>query len=161
MAFLGGVLAHRGLFSYEAAALAATCGAFAIDQAMFHVGRHSARIPFARRLLTRPAAQKVLARLGQRPVLWCLGLRFVYGMKTIGALALGASGVAPATYLALDLISAALWAHAVTAVGFGAGHAIELMLGRLALHRQLAVALALVAVAVVLAEVARRQYGRR
>ena len=161
VALLGGVLAHRRIFSYEAAAMAATGGAFAIDQAMFHIGRHSARIPFARRLLARPAAQNALAMLGQRPVLWCLGLRFVYGMKTIGALALGASGIAPATYLALDLISAALWAHAVTALGFGTGNAIETILGRLALHRHLAVVLALVAVAAVLAEVARRRFRRR
>jgi membrane protein DedA with SNARE-associated domain len=161
VAFIGGVLAHRGLFPYEAAALAATGGAFAVDQAMFHIGRHSARIPFARRLLARPLADRALARLGQRPLMSCLGVRFIYGMKTLGALALGASGIAPLTYLVLDLISAAVWAHAVTALGFGASHGIEAMLGKLSLHRHLAIAAVLVAGVVILADLARRRSARR
>ncbi|HQU68427.1 MAG TPA: VTT domain-containing protein [Albidovulum sp.] len=161
VAFLGGALAHRGMFSYEAAALAATAGAFVVDQAMFHIGRHSARFAFARRMLARPVAKDLLARLGQRPLLSCLGMRFVFGMKTLGALALGASGIAPATYLALDLISAAVWAHAVTALGFGAGQTIETMFGRLSLHSHLAIAVVVVVLAMGLAELARRCHTRR
>jgi membrane protein DedA with SNARE-associated domain len=161
VAFLGGALAHRGLFSYEAAVLAATGGAVVIDQVMFHIGRHSARIPFARRLLARPVAQKALARLGQRPVLWCLGMRFVYGMKTHGALALGASGIAPLTYLALDLISAAVWANVLTALGFVASHAIETLLGKLSLHRHLAIAIVVAVVLVIVVDILRRRYRRR
>lgn len=161
VAFLGGALAHRGFFSYEAAALAATGGAFAVDQAMFHIGRHSARFAFAGRMLARPAARNMLARLGQRSVLWCLGMRFIYGAKTLGALALGASGIAPALYLALDLVSAAIWAHAVTALGFGAGQTIETLFGRLSLYSHLAIAILAVVSATVLAGVARRRYTRR
>lgn len=161
VAFLGGALAHRGMFSYEAAALAATAGAFVIDQAMFHIGRHSARITFAGRMLARPVAKDLLARLGQRPLLSCLGMRFIFGMKTLGALALGASGIAPATYLALDLISAAVWAHAVTALGFGAGQTIETMFGRLPLHSHLAIAVVVVVLAMGSAELARRCHSRR
>lgn len=161
VAFLGGVLAHRGLFSYEAAAVAATGGAIVIDQVMFHIGRHSTRIPFARRLLAKPLAQKALARLGQRPVLWGLAMRFVYGMKTAGALALGASGIAPLTYLILDLISATIWAHLTTALGFGASHTIEVLLGRLSLHRHLAIAILVVVAATVLATLTHRRFARR
>lgn len=161
VAFLGGALAHRGLFSYKSAALAATAGALAVDQTMFHIGRHSTRFAFAARMLSRPVASDLLARLGKRPILACLGIRFVYGIKTLGALALGASGIAPATYFVLDLISAAIWAHVVTALGYGAGHAIETMFGKLSLHRHLAIAVGVVVIATVLAEVIRRRYAHR
>lgn len=161
VAFLGGVLVHRGLFAFEAAALAATAGAFVVDQTMFHIGRHSACIPFARRLLAKPAAQNVLARLERKPLFSCLGVRFIYGMKTLGALALGASGIAPATYLLLDAISVTVWAHVITALGYGASNGIETMLGRLSLHGHLTIAVALVAFGTILAELARRHYLRR
>lgn len=161
VAFLGGVLVHRGLFAFEAAALAATAGAFVVDQTVFHIGRHSARVPFARRLLAKPVAQNVLARLERKPLLACLGVRFIYGMKTLGALALGASGIAPATYLLLDAISVTVWAHIVTALGYGASNGIETMLGKLSLHRHLAIAVAVLAAALIAAHFARRHYMRR
>lgn len=150
VAIFGGVLAHRGLFPYEYAALAAAAGAFVIDQAVFQIGRHASRFAMARRMLDAPRAQSLLARLAHHPLLFCLGFRFVWGLKTLGALALGAAGVAPMTFLALDLLATLLWGHAMTALGFLAGQGIERVLGRLALHHHLAVAvLALVAVAAV------------
>lgn len=139
--FLGGVLAHRGLFPYESAALAAAAGAFIIDQAMFHIGRRSSRFGFARRALDAPRATALLGRLSRRPLLSCLGFRFVYGLKTLGALALGASGVAPATFLALDLVAALVWGHAITALGYLTGQGIARAFGRLALHHHLGIAL--------------------
>jgi membrane protein DedA with SNARE-associated domain len=141
-AFMGGVLAHRRLFPFEAAALAAMAGAFVIDQTVFHIGRQSARFAFARRMLAKPSARKLLDRLMQSPMLSSLGLRFLYGLKTIGALALGAAGVPPLTFVALDLISTAVWAHLVTALGYGAGRVIEHAFGRLALHHHFGLALA-------------------
>ncbi len=160
-AFMGGVLAHRHIFPFEAAALAATAGAFVIDQAVFHIGRHASRFAFARRTLAKPSARKVLDRLMQNPMLSCLGLRFLYGLKTIGALALGAAGVPPLTFAALDLISTAVWAHLVTALGFGAGQAIEAAFGKLALHHHFGIALAIVVVIVGCAEAIRRARAQR
>lgn len=159
-AFLGGVLAHRRIFPFEAAALVATAGGFVADQTFFHIGRHARRFAFAQRALERPAARRLLGRLAQRRLLSCLALRFLYGLRTLGALALGAAGVPAAAFAVLDLVSAALWAHLVTALGYGAGRMIEYAFGRLALHHHLGLALAAVIFAIGIAETVRRARRR-
>ncbi|MCB2114805.1 MAG: VTT domain-containing protein [Rhodobacteraceae bacterium] len=143
VAFLGGVLAHRRLVPFEAAALAATAGAFIVDQVVFQIGRHVARFPRARRVLEARAARRILGWIDRRPGLMCAGFRFLYGMKTIGALAIGASSVTLARFALFDLLGCAVWAHVLTALGYGAGQAIERLFGRLAVHHHLGLALGL------------------
>jgi membrane protein DedA with SNARE-associated domain len=156
-AFFGGVMAHRGLFPFESAALAAAAGAFLIDQALFHAGRHAARFAFARRLLSRPSAQSVMQTVRNRPTLFGLSIRFLYGLKTVGTLALGASGLNPLRFALLDFVSAAAWGHIVTGFGYGAGRAIEAVLGKLALHVHLSTALVIAVVLIASAELIRRR----
>ncbi|MCB2129572.1 MAG: VTT domain-containing protein [Rhodobacteraceae bacterium] len=156
-AFLGGVMAHRGLFSFEAAALAAAAGAFLIDQIMFQVGRHATGFAFAQRLLARPAAASVLQHVRARPILACLSIRFIYGLKTVGTLAIGASGIRPLSFVLLNLISTLVWSHIVTGLGFGVGTAIERLWGRVALHSHLSAALVLAVALIAVAEVLRRR----
>lgn len=142
-AFLGGVLAHRHLFPFEFAALAAALGAFLADQGIYWFGRHAQRFGPARRALETPAARGVMDQLRRREVLVCLGFRFVYGMKTLGALSIGAAGVPPWRFAALDAVAVMVWAHLLVALGYGAGRGIERLLGRLELHLHLAIALVL------------------
>lgn len=142
VAFLGGVLAHRQIFPFEAAALTVAAGAVAIDQTMFHLGRYGAGLGFVRRLLARPAARGLLGRIGRRPVAACLAFRFIYGLKTLGALTIGAAGVSVLSFTTLDLVACLVWAHLLTALGFGAGRLIEVAFGHLPLHHHLLIALA-------------------
>ncbi len=103
VAIFGGVLAHRHIVSFEGAALVVAAGAFAIDQLIFRLGRHAGRFVTVRRALSRSEAQRLLARIVARPVLFCLGFRFVYGMKTLGALAIGSAGVPALRFALLDI----------------------------------------------------------
>lgn len=144
VAFMGGVLAHRGYFSYEAAALAATLGAVAVDQALFHAGRHLARFPRARRILDRPNSRRLADWARDHPDRLCLSFRFLYGLKSVGALALGAAAIPPRRFLVLDIAGCLAWAHVVTALGFGVGQAIERIFGRLETIHHLGVAVATV-----------------
>lgn len=160
-AFLGGVLAHRRLLPYEAAALAASAGAFLVDQSVFALGRRASGLRVVGRLLARPAVQAGLAKVARRPVLFCLGFRFVYGMKTLGALALGASSVPALRFMALDLVAAVVWGHLLTGFGYGAGEAIVRLFGSLALHRHLALAIALALAVMAGTAIARHLAGRR
>ena len=43
VAFVGGLMAHRGLVPLAGAWAAVTAGAMAVDNALFHIGRHSGR----------------------------------------------------------------------------------------------------------------------
>lgn len=155
-AFMGGVLAHRGFFPFEAAALAAALGALCVDQAVFHIGRHLTRFPRARGVLERPRTRKVAGWVRAHPDLLCLSFRFLYGLKTVGALTLGAAAIPPVRFFALDLVGCLVWAHAVTALGFGAGHAVERVFGRIETHHHLVIALVLAALLLGAAELLRR-----
>lgn len=143
VAFLGGVLAHRGHFRFEAAALAIAGGGFVADQICFHLGRHARRIAWVQRMIDRPAAQSVLTKAHVRPNFYALVMRFLYGLRTVGAAALGAAGLSPLRYALLDALSCLVWAHVVAGMGFGAGKAIERAIGHTELLEDLLVALAI------------------
>lgn len=161
VAFLGGVLAHRGMFPFAVVTLAAALGAFLIDQVLFHMGRHLSRFPRARRALDRPAAQKLLSWLHRHPDLMGVSFRLLYGLKTVGALSFGASNVSALRFAVLDAIGCVIWAAVMTALGYGAGRAIETLFGRLALHHHLGLSAAVVVVLVGLAGLSiHRRYFR-
>jgi len=147
VAFLGGVLAHRGHFRFEAAALAVAGGGFVADQICFHLGRHARRIAWVQRMIDRPATQSVLAKAHVRPNLYALSMRFLYGLRTVGAAGLGAAGLSPLRYAVLDALSCLAWAHVVVGLGFGAGQAIERAIGHTELLEHLLAALAITLVA--------------
>ncbi len=111
--FPAGILAHRGLFRFEHVVLAATLGAVLIANALFLAGRLGGTRPFVRRVLLGGAAQRMRARLEARVIPAILIVRFVYGMKSIGALLIGTTSIT-------------WWRYA--------GHAIQALLGRVAVH---------------------------
>ena len=147
--FLGGVLAHRHLVSYWTAALAAATGSFLADQLFFFAGRYASQWPRVQKLIARPAFARVTGLLDRYPTGFILAFRFIYGMRTISPLAIGASKVPAAKFVLLNAIAALIWGFAITSVGYLFGQGAERLLGHLALHRHLLIAIA-VAAAVVL-----------
>lgn len=107
--FAGGLLAHRGFFSFGAAALTLAAGGFAMDQTAFHLGRHGRRLAPVRRLLSRPGALAVTARIAARPVFWAAALRWIYGLRILTAMALGATGTRALPVFLAGLASALVW----------------------------------------------------
>jgi membrane protein DedA with SNARE-associated domain len=53
-----------------------------------------------------------------------IGLRFLYGLRLIGPLAIGMSTVRTARFVAFNLIGAALWAPLVSGAGYLFGHTL-------------------------------------
>jgi len=161
VAFLGGVLAHRGMFSFPAAVLAGALGAFLVDNLLFWVGRHMGRRGFVARLLARPGVGRWHGVLERNPVLAVLGFRYVYGMKTAAALMIGTTRVSWLRFALLDAVAVLLWCSVMMALGYGAGHAIEVVLGRrhLGLHLALALGLFLLLAALAFAWARLRRKG--
>lgn len=160
VAALGGALAHRHLVSFEGAALAAAAGAITADQLFFWLGRNAGQLAIARRILRRPEAARLLTRVAARPAFICLSFRFVPGMKSLGALSIGAAGVPPLRFTLLGAAAAVVWAHLFTAVGFGASQAIERAVGRLPLHHHFGVLIVGAVLAVALAIAIGRAWRR-
>lgn len=135
---LGGLAAHQKLLRTEYVMLAAFIGSFLGDQAMYVAGRRWGPNLLARIPGWRPRVERALAILSRHQVAFILGFRFLYGLRTVSAFAIGMSDVRPMRFFLLNLISAAIWAFAITALGYVAGEAVRIALGRLEQHRWIA-----------------------
>lgn len=161
VAMLGGALAHRGHLGFAAAWAAVCLGAFAADQMWFHLARRHRDRPFVARLAARPSALRLIALVRRRPVPAIVGFRFIWGMRTIGPVALGAAGIRPGLFVALNLISVALWGLVMTALGAGLGQALQRLLGHLPILRHLAAVAAAALFIVALAAILHMRATRR
>ncbi len=139
--FMAGVMAHRHVFTYQAAVFAVWIGAFLGDEALFLIGRQSGRWPRVQRLMQRGPAARVQRLIRERPVLLIFGFRFVYGMRYVGALSIGAAGVRWRRFLPLNAVSVLVWANLVVLLGYGLGASLRGLFGHLPLHHHLILAL--------------------
>ncbi len=60
-----------------------------------------------------------------------IGIRFMYGLRIVGPIAIGNSGVAPWRFAFFNVVGAAIWAPLVGGLGYLFGHALEAMIGDL------------------------------
>lgn len=141
VAFVGGLMAHRGLFPVAGAWAAVAAGAMIIDNALFHLGRHSGRIAFVTRLLAHPVALRMMAAAAAHPVRITLGFRFVWGTRSVTPPVLGAAGVNAWLFFVLDALSSSLWAALYVGLGFGLGMTVERLWGALSWEQHLALSL--------------------
>jgi len=121
---LGGVAAHQGLLHYGWVLLITACGGIAGDTALFFLGRH-----YGSEILKRfkkhqdkiDSAQKMIIK---RPVLFVIGVRFMYGLRIIGPIIIGASRLRPAKFMLLNCVGAILWATIFVSLGYLGGQVI-------------------------------------
>lgn len=128
---LAGFAAHRGYMSLPLVMLAAFAGTFFGDQLFFHLGRRQGDAFLRRRVTWVPKVERVQDLIERHHVLFILGFRFLYGLRTVSPFAIGMSEVPARRYLVLNLIGAAVWAMAVAYLGYSLGEAAEALLGRL------------------------------
>lgn len=160
-AMVGGALAHRGSFSYIEAGLAAALGAFLSDQFWFHTGRHVGTTAWVRRHLERPGLSRMQDWLRRRPNLAIVGVRFIWGIRIAGPIALGAAGVSPRRFLVLDLPATLAWGLTMTAIGYGVGATIERLVGQLHIRDHLGLVIAGASVLSLLIWILHRRARRR
>jgi membrane protein DedA with SNARE-associated domain len=146
---LAGFAAHRGYLSLGAVIAVAAIAGFLGDQLYFFLGRF-----FGPRLAARfPAILAARARLdglfAGREIALAFMVRFLYGVRVAGPVALGMSQVSELRFAAGNFAGAAVWASAFSALGYFWGQAFEKLLGRAALYEALAAALIVLAGGVV------------
>jgi membrane protein DedA with SNARE-associated domain len=123
-----GFAAHRGLLQLPwVIVLAAAAGTLG-DQLFFFVGRHHGQRLLARWPKLARQAQRLQPLLQRHPNLAILGVRFLYGLRTAGPLALGALGVPHWKFALLNLAGALLWATLFSLLGWHFGQAMQWLL---------------------------------
>ncbi len=139
-----GAMAHRGLLSLPLVMATGFVGSMLGDQVWFWVGHR-----LGRGLLARKPAMAARAAVVQRwtasfGTLFVLGFRFMYGLRTVTPVVLGATGYPGGRFLVLNTLSALLWAASSAAAGYGLGAGFASLMGRATrVEEALAVALAI------------------
>jgi membrane protein DedA with SNARE-associated domain len=59
------------------------------------------------------------------------GIRFMYGLRIAGPIAMGALGVASRRFAIWNALGAAVWAIVIGGLGYMLGHALEMLLGQI------------------------------
>jgi len=131
---LAGFAAHRGYLSLPLVILFAGVLNFGWDQFYFWLGRRHGRWVLARFPSLAARTARVLALLERFHVPLIVGVRFLYGLRIAGPIAIGLSEVPWPRFLALNLLGAMLWAAIFSVLGFLFGQALELLLQDLRRH---------------------------
>jgi len=116
-----GALANRGLLWMPFAVLAAFVGSLANDQLWFFLGRRFGRAFIAARPKLAARTARVEAFMSRWGALYVVAFRFLYGLRTVTPVLLGASGYGVKRFLLLNATGAALWALSYVLIGWGVG----------------------------------------
>lgn len=128
---IAGFLAHRGYLELPFVIAAAFAGTLAGDQLYFYIGRIKGKEFIDKKPGWKAKINRVFKLLDKYHTLFILGFRFLYGIRTVAPFVLGASGISPIRYLALNLCGALIWAIVIGTLGYYFGHAIEILLGEI------------------------------
>ncbi|WP_285422494.1 DedA family protein [Pseudomonas sp. efr-133-TYG-103a] len=132
---LGGLAAHQHVLQWQQVMVWATLGGMLGDQILFWTGRY-----FGPRLMPRLHRQQatidqVSGLIERYPTASIFSVRFLYGMRLIGPLVIGASRLSPVRFSIINLLGAAVWAVLFVTAGYWAGEFLEDLLGNLKPYR--------------------------
>ncbi|MCL4700290.1 MAG: DedA family protein [Burkholderiaceae bacterium] len=128
---LAGLAARSGYLSPVGVLAGATVAAAAGDQCFYWIGRSKGPALLQRFPRLAGRAASLQARVGRHDAWLIVGLRFAWGMRVAGPVALGAMRVPAPRFAAFNLFGALLWAAAIGGLGWFAGLAAERILGDL------------------------------
>ena len=124
---IAGFLASGGHLELAYVILSGFLGGLAGDQFYFYLGRARGRRLIERRESWRPRLQRIESILERHGTLLMLGYRFMYGVRLVTPLVLGAFGVGRLRFLTLNLINAAVWSALIASLGYAFGQVVAQM----------------------------------
>jgi membrane protein DedA with SNARE-associated domain len=125
---LAGFAAHRGLLMLPEVVAVAFVASTLGDQLCFYLGRRHGQALLARFPSLAVHIERLQPMLQRHPNAAVLSVRFLYGLRTAGPIALGALGVSRWRFALLNMLSAAVWAVAFCLLGYQFGNALHWLL---------------------------------
>lgn len=122
---LGGLAAHEGLLQYGLVVLTAALGGMVGDQALYFIGRRYGAGILRHFSRAKPNIERANRLILRHPLGFVIGVRFMYGFRLIGPLAIGASRLSPAKFILFNIIGAIFWAFIFVTLGYWGGRVIE------------------------------------
>jgi len=144
---LAGLFAHRGVLNLPLLVVLGALGGSTGDIAYFALGRRFGATLLERHPRFEPAAARVHALIERFPNLAVIGIRFLYGLRTVGPAIIGASAIAWPRFLLLNAFGALAWSACWVGAGYVLGEAAQRLLGNvMRIERDLFLAAAALAV---------------
>ena len=134
---IAGFLAHRGYLELPFVIVAAFVGTLIGDQLYFYIGRNKGKEFISKKSNWKSKTDHVFRLLDKYHILFILGFRFLYGIRTVAPFVLGASGISPIRYLVLNITGALIWAIVIGMLGYYFGYAIEMLIGEIKQYEEL------------------------
>ena len=135
---LAGYAAHQGYVTWWAVAALSAFVNFILDQTWFLLGRWRGDWLLSRFPMLRQGVETITPRL-QRHRRWIVfSVRFMYGLRTAGPIAIGLARVPWRDFVIFNALGAAVWALIFTGLGYLFGRAISVVIGELAHYEMLA-----------------------
>jgi len=157
----GSLAASQGHLDPRWVFVIAALASFAGDLPYFFAGRRYGQDVMARWPSLRGRKARVQRLLRRHHVIVVLSLRFLYGLRIAGLLAVGMSRIGTLRFLFLDFIGAIVWSLAVCSAGYGAGRLLQTLLDATGKAGGISILLAAAPCASVLLAATRRRAGLR
>lgn len=107
--FMAGFFAHEGYLSLPKIIIVSFIGTLFADQALYFVGRSYGN-PFIERFPSfRPRTEKAFQLLRRYDNIFILSFRFIYGIRIISPVVIGASGIGVTRFMILNFFAAIIW----------------------------------------------------
>ncbi|KTC38190.1 hypothetical protein AO265_27080, partial [Pseudomonas sp. ABAC61] len=113
----------------------AALGGILGDQLLFWTGRYSGARILPKLKRHQAAIERANGLIKRYPLTSVFAVRFLYGMRLVGPMVIGASGLAAWRFALLNVIGAAVWAVLFVSAGYWAGEALQHFLGDLKPYR--------------------------
>jgi membrane protein DedA with SNARE-associated domain len=126
---LAGLFAHRGVLDLPLLVMLGAIGGSVGDIAYFTLGRRFGAMLLERYPRFEPAAARVHALIERFPNLAVIGIRFLYGLRTVGPAVIGTSAIGWPRFLLLNAFGALAWSACWVGAGYALGEAAQRLLG--------------------------------
>lgn len=141
---LAGFAAHQGWLHFAWVAAVAALGGTLGDQGYYWLGRRYGDAVLRRFPGLSGRVERVRGLLQRHHAPLIVGVRFMYGLRVAGPLAMGASGVPAWRFALFNALGAAIWAPLVAGAGYLFGQTLEWLFDDIRRYQEAALAALLV-----------------
>ncbi|MFA6921128.1 MAG: DedA family protein [Gallionella sp.] len=125
---LAGFAAHQGYLQLQWVIAIAMVGGFSGDQIYFWLGRRHGSWVLSRYPRLAPVFARTNVLMERYHEVLIVGIRFLYGLRTVGPMAMGMSAVPVWRFALFNALGAVIWAVCFGGAGYLFGQALQLLL---------------------------------
>lgn len=117
-----GYLAYKGYLDFYAIIAISFTATLIADQSLYFVGRIHGKSLLKRFPSWQPRFERAFALLHRYNTSFIFSFRFIYGIRTISPIMIGASGISIRRFAILNLLAAIVWSVSSCSAGYAIGY---------------------------------------